>query len=394
MLKALVYSIYSLTAFFVTGAPVAYGTEATASTAKTVEVWQRQENVDKAAKKGGLLTARGSKPPLDKRNLKMGGPGMDGGGGSTVLLENGQVRMLDLAVAEKARLKRFDKKDYAEIMTRNGSTVSNVGTVISNSEFFACATQKLTLQDNLLLQYLRPENIQLYVVLTELPLVQSSHTSPQVVFQSPLGTGYAYQAQQLPEADLFSSSVPTEYQRPVASYAFQAMRHNIVPRQVLLVSSQLYNALSKKDRCALQVHELLRYVANFGKTYSRGVPLLVKRSLSTKEIEILTDKIVHNQQVYLSEIPATNFYKFLSIRGSALWTANDSKALQDANIYSLEDDNDLSLGEASVLYEMIRLSDEGNKSFEEGSLELGRHILQEQTEILRGKVVNIQDILN
>ncbi len=360
--------------------------------------WRRQESMSAAAEQKGLIDSAKHSSQVSSQ-LSLGGPGLDGGGGVGVMTAQGQLRFLDLAVADRTPLIRFDRETYRKIMTSRGNFVSNKGTSVSNEEFFSCAAAKLSRQDNVLLQYLKPENLRLTVVLTDMPLNRGSLHLSRVVLPSPFGTGYAWDVTQLSASDLYSSTLPADYQKPIASYAVQPPIAASLPQQVLLVNSQMYRALSAQDRCALQVHEILRYIGNFGKLWPRGIAFLLKRSLSTQEIEYLTRKVLAGQTVLLGEIPATNFYKYLAVNGSDHFDEESLKRME-STLYSPNDDNQLSPDEANSVYEMNMLSLQMQVVHEASMMQLGRNygglkrILIEQDKKLAGQKFDLRDLIH
>ncbi|WP_413585045.1 hypothetical protein [Bdellovibrio sp. HCB274] len=373
----------------------AYAQTAKVDVSQALENWRRQESISVSAVQKGIIREQPKYISANGNSTALGGPGLDGGGGVGVINSLGQLRFLDQAIGNNNTLVRFDKESYLRIMSQKGNFISNKGTYVSNAEFFACAFDRLQIQDNVLLQFLKPENLRLTVAFTDLPLSRGSVRPSKVVFPSPFGSGFAWEVTQLPASNLFSPSVPADYQKPIASYAVQPTVQSGTSLQVLLVSSQMYNRLSWKDQCALQVHELLRYISNVG---AHKVSLLLKRPLSTAEIENLTRKIINKQPVYLAEIPATNFYKYLAVNGSDKFAAGVQEHLSSV-LYSPEDDHMLLPEEAESIYDSQRMSILVQQAHEETVLQLGRDyhrlrsILIERDKKLQGSQFSIRDLV-
>ncbi|QDK44129.1 hypothetical protein DOM22_02635 [Bdellovibrio sp. ZAP7] len=314
-MRTVVYFIYSFIAQFVIGLSLAHAAESASSKEKSIskELPAVYDSVGNMKRQLNASKVDGRKEFLSP-SVAMGGPGMDGGGGGTVLTSDGQLRLLDLALAEQLPLRPFENSSYLDILAPMGFYVRNVARVVPNRSFFACGAELLRRQDNVLLNSIKPEGLDVIVVFTEVPLSQKESRLAQVVFESPNGHGYPYEATQLPKDALASPSLPISYQRPVASYAAQSVDSlGWFPRQTLLVNSQLYNKLSLQDRCALQVHEIFRYLSNSGKLEDLDISRLLTRPLGTQEIQNLTTKVSHLQTVRLDEIPATDLFKGLSI---------------------------------------------------------------------------------
>jgi hypothetical protein len=227
---------------------------------------------------------------------------------------DGKLRFLDLAVAENLEVRDFNNLEYRKNLTQQRRYVSPIGTLVQPNEFFNCAINLLSRQENPLLKYLAENPLDLIVVFTELPLEQSSAQPVSVPVLA--GNRWVYDVPALPAHILSSDSVKSNEQRPVASYAMQNVNDVAgLVRQTLLVSSQLYNQLPLRDRCGVQVHELLRYLANFGSHGKNKTLSLLSRPLSTIEIEHMTVKIINQQKIHFDEIPATTLLKAFALVG-------------------------------------------------------------------------------
>ncbi|WP_413575505.1 hypothetical protein ACLVWU_14280 [Bdellovibrio sp. HCB290] len=360
--------------------------------------WQYQESIKVVAEEKGLVKEQPVKTVTNSNSMALGGPGLDGGGGVGVITSQGQFRFLDLAVADREHLIPFSKDIYTDIMDSKGTFVSNQGTYVSNADFFACALKKFQKQNNPLLQFIKPENLRLTVVLTHMPLNNGSLRLSKVVLPSPAGTGFAWEVTQLPASNLSSSSVPSGYQRPIASYAIQPTVKGATAHQVLLVNAQMYEILPGRDKCALQIHELLRYINNVGKLRGKGISLLMKRPLTTSEIERMTNKVFLEQPIFVGEIPATNFFKYLAINGSDEFA--DGVFEQIASVaYSPDDDYLISAAEAQSLYDTHKDSLKVQTLYEDTMMSVGKNnfdsksILNEQVQKLKGRTFNLRDLV-
>ncbi|WP_413582340.1 hypothetical protein [Bdellovibrio sp. HCB288] len=357
--------------------------------------WRRQEAVSVVAEKKRISTLNPKQTPPKQALSSLSGPGLDGGGGVGVLNSNGQLRLLDLAVTDSAPIVRFHKDSYLDILTSKGPLVSNKGTFVTNKEFFACAVKKLSRQDNVFLQYLKPENIKLVVVMTDLPLNLSSLHLTKIVFPSPSGAGSVWEMTQLPSSNLFSTTLPVDYQRPIASYAIQPTIKGSVPRQTLLVSSQMYQALSDQDQCALQIHELLRFISNAG----NSVPLLLKTPLKTSYIEHLTRRIMAERPVYVGDIPATNFFKYLAVNGSDKFAPGAIQQIA-VNIYDPFDDSRVTARKAEFLYYQMEDAIKTQEAYEEYLMQFAtnhpalKNVWYSQEKMELGEYFDLRDLVH
>ena len=323
-----------------------------------------------------------AKPVIDLKFKKLrGGPGMDGGGGQTVLSRDGELRFLDLALSEKIDRRRFDNHEYKQIMAKKGRFVSPLGTALQPQDFFQCAINLLSKQENILLKYLAENPLDIIVVMTNLPL---DHSVEATV--STLGSdGWVRSLMTIPAPILASDSATLEEQRPVASYSMQEANSAAgLVHQTLLVNSQLYSGLSKRDQCGVQVHELLRYLANFGRYDDNRLLSLLNRPLATSEVEQMTNKIINQQKIHFDEIPATTLLKAFAMVGvESLLSMHDrqivaiTKMLSDSGYLANSDEtsaerDDISLFETLLHY---RISLNARKSVQlagSGILEIAR----------------------
>lgn len=353
-----------------------------------------------------------SQPPLKKdfrRDLKSskssGGPGWDGGGGTGVLLSTGRLRFLDMAAYEKRDLVPFDNETYARMLLKNGRYVPAAGELVKSSEFFSCSDKILSAQSNPLLQYLVSKNLKIEIIKTSVPLDLPQGDGAGTEYQST--SGWINEVTSLPPEILKSSTYPAEFQRPIASYAAQPVGRAAggLFEQTLVISSQLYDLLSERDKCALQVHEIFRYVGNFGNIGTgSGSPLrLLTRALTTLEIETLTQKVMNGDSVLVSEIPAMESYKLFSVASlteldQLSSTEYDSliQRLVQMGVLSGDEteETETSLGSTFILYRMWENTNLGTSLAEEGIMELQPKRVKSKQRRLQKKQIDLRSLLD
>jgi len=242
-----------------------------------------------------------------------GGAGADGGGGSTVLTKSGAVRFLDLAEAENIPVQDFGTQFVENLYLKQGRWVKPVAQVVASAHFFKCALKKISGQRNPLLRAVNFVDFDLVTVFTPLPLIANQRQKMIVVF--PDAANWPNQARALSPEILRSPNYSSKQQWPVASYAPQSINKNFggkLKSETLMVSQPLFEVLSEEDRCALEVHEFLRFLGTFGQDMEIR---WLDKPLSTAKIEKLTAMIMRNQQVATSEFPATVYFEAIAIYG-------------------------------------------------------------------------------
>ncbi len=383
-----------LLTFFVTASAVALDSSVSSAINSKLAAWKQMVNSQKASTNGG-------------RNLKdlksQGGPGFDGGGGTGVLLSTGRLRFLDMAAYEKRDLIPFDNETYARMLLKNGRYVPAAGELVKSSEFFSCSDKILSAQKNPLLQYLVSKNLDIEIVKTSLPLDLPHGAGTE--YQST--SGWINEVTSLPPEILKSSTYPAEFQRPIASYAAQPVGRAAggLFEQTLVISSQLYDLLSERDKCALQVHEIFRYAGNFGNigTGSRSPLRLLTRSLTTLEIETLTQKVMNGDPVLLSEIPAMESYKLFSVvslteldqLSSTQYDSLIQRLVQMGVLSGDEtDETETSLGSTFILFRMWANTNLGTSLAEEGIMELQPRRTKSKQRRLQKKQIDLRRLLD
>lgn len=326
---------------------------------------------------------------LQKLRSLSGGPGMDGGGGETVLSQTGEVRFLDLAKAEGLQLKNFDKEIYERQLLKFGEEVTPQGQLVPANDFFSCGIEMLQRQDNLLLRAL-PKLLNLQVVFSNLPLEAVSQGLLRIPFFS--SSGWTYEISSLPQQMLLSPSLDPQLQRPIASYANQSangVASSLMKSRTLLVNSQLHQLLPNLDQCALQVHEIFRFLG-----YAGGdMPLsLVTSPFTTQEIESLTVRVMKQEPIVLTEIPATNLFRALAIIGketlmkmSVEEMAAAEKILNEQRVTTNKEDSTSTLAtlEALHLFQAQTRAEQNLGLGEEAILEVGRKNPQTRAAAIR-----------
>jgi hypothetical protein len=343
---------------------------------------------------------------MQKLRSMRGGPGMDGGGGDAVLSQTGLVRFLDLAKAEGTPIKNFDKEAYEKQLLKFDDEVSSVGRVVPTNDFFSCGIELFQRQNNPLLKTL-PKILNLQVVLSNLPLEATAQGLLKIPFLG--SSGWTYEMSSLPPEILMSPSLPLEMQRPVASYANQSVNGasgSLMKSRTLLVNSQLYQLMPNQDRCALQVHEMLRFFSHTGGGQS---PDFLRRTFTTQEIEALTVRITRQEPVSINEIPATNLFRTLAIAGiqPLLEMSQEElvaldEALREQGITDkVELSSGLYPGEATMIFRTQISAEKNITRTEEAILAVGQKnpfsgagaLKREMDKMLRSYPVKIREIM-
>jgi hypothetical protein len=281
--------------------------------------------------------------------------------------------------------------------------VPTAGEVVKSSDFFNCSDKILGAQSNPLLQYLVSKNLDINILRTRLPLELPHDRNISVSFLSELG--WINNASTLAANYLKSSTYPSEFQRPIASYAAQSVTGGGLFEQTLIISSQLYDLLSERDKCALQVHEIFRYVGNSGQLApgNRSSISLLKRALTTPEIESLTKKIMAGDQVFLEEIPASDIYKFFSVatreeigKMSTQEFENIQSRLRQLDLIAKPDSDDYEVDIPTTLI-LYRMWDNAKKSMhlsEEGIMEIRNVTAKSNQRRLQKKQIDLRSLLD
>jgi hypothetical protein len=168
-------------------------------------------------------------------------------------------------------------------------------------------------------------------------------------------SGEQKDSQILPFQDLLSPSVPDQEQRPIASfYRGEVPQYTAVDWDILIISQRLYLKLSPIDQCAVQIHERLRYLNTEGQKQSWS---LLKRPLTTQEIELITAQIINDIPISEDRIPATPFFEAMAKFGleKIQKGASELNYLETAN----KNYSDMTLDESATLYVMSNRMQEG-----------------------------------
>lgn len=343
--------------------------------AENVNQWKRQAGRSLLKNYSDKEFVQKNRQLFNQKSMR-GGPGMDGGGGIGVITQNENVRLLDLAVADGVPLKNFDKELYEKQLLKFGEEVTSEGQLVSTNDFFSCGIEMIQRQENLLLKTL-PKLLSLQVVFSNLPLEATNLGLLKIPFLS--ASGWTYEMSSLPKQALLSPSLDPQLQRPLASYANQHLNGvagSIMKSQTLLISSQLYQLLPNLDRCALQVHEIFRFLSYAG----GGMPFdLLTRHLTTQEIESLTVRVMKQEPIALAEIPAANLFRFVTIVGkealmkmSVEEMSATEKLLREQSILAASNLNtDMTTLEILSLYPAQEKLERNLKIIEEAILEVG-----------------------
>jgi hypothetical protein len=195
-----------------------------------------------------------------KATLQQRSGGSDSGGGSGVVLHNGQVRFADLLTDGEIQQISQSALSASEIRKRFFASDRYVKQLAeTDMHFFDCATSVLASQKHnfaaipLLLNVLGDAEV--FKIQFQLPQVSSSSINKLNLDQPLVGT--------------YADRVPEEFQTLLAAYA----------NNQLWINARFISKMSSEDRCALSVHEAFRQLNYSG---------VLKTNLSQSEIEVAT----------------------------------------------------------------------------------------------------------
>jgi len=237
------------------------------------------------------------------------GPGMDGGGGVSVVDPSNGIRFWDIAKSENIKPLEFSAKHYNDIMLRSHRFVKKTAHTIEPKLFFQCAIDKFKQNENIYLKIMANLTLNLQIALTQVPFPTESNDDWKINIKST--TGWTYSLKMSAPDKLKSNNLEKHNQRPIAAYVVQSIDglDKTMKVPTLIVQSQLYESLSNQDQCAMQVHELLRWMAHDNPYESTW---LLTRDWTHREIEDLTAKIIHGHEVKNEDIPASPVLKLMS----------------------------------------------------------------------------------
>lgn len=247
--------------------------------------------------------------------LSRGGPGLDGGGGVGILSSRGKLHFLDTA-PKTEKWMPFDEESYRDIYHKfAGGRLSKKANLENSEEFFGCAKSILSAQKSSFLKFLSSQVGEFSTLTTELPLESVSSAKEKMVFTTQYG--WYGEAVAMNSDQLLSPSLPAVYQRPMASFFRQNTDSDLKESKddVLVVSLPLYGLLSPADQCALQIHELFRYLNNRSLS-SKGRPQILRKALTTEEIQTFVRQIMAGKSIDERSLRFTRYARVLMKYGT------------------------------------------------------------------------------
>lgn len=187
--------------------------------------------------------------------------GSHGGGGSGIVLANGDVRFVDLMTEAEifsAKSQALGFKDVVDVFYKPNQYVRQAAT--EDKAFFACATEVLNAHsaDFPVFKKLVASLPRVEVLEVQFPIVTTED-----------GPAYERLALKYPIVSTASNRLPADRQQALATYV----------NGQLWIAARLQSKMRTEDRCGLSVHESLRHL-NFAN--------MIETPLSQDEIETAT----------------------------------------------------------------------------------------------------------
>jgi len=303
------------------------------------------------------------------------GPGIDGGGGVSILSVQNEVRFWDAAQSESVRMQEFTDEQYFKILLSDERYVRRTSTPIRSKDFFSCGINKIKQSGNILLESAVDELFSLEIVETSLPLDLFATHNWSIDYKSDTQWVYSLDIQNIDL--LYTKSIDKKFQRPIAAFALQSTNglyaDYFIP--TLIVQKQLYKKLNDNDKCALQIHELLRWIADDN---NYKLTKLFSRQLTQPELERMTEQLNNRRSVKLIDVPASGLLYLKTIKNLQSRSWFESKMTkQESDILISEVENlkksipDLNEAKSGlILREMIYNTQQATRLAEIGILEI------------------------